>query len=449
TFMEPVIRLGVTGLSRAGKTVFITSLVENLRDRSRMPQFKAAAGGRIEAAFLQPQPNQTIPRFKIEEHMNTLLSGDPVWPISTRSISQLRLSLRVRPDGLFGISRAPRTVHLDIIDYPGEWLLDLPLLEQSYTEWSTQAIDLAKGEARRAVAEPFLTALDKIDQDSAFSETHAEDLAGAFTEYLRACRDVGFSSCAPGRFLMPGDMEGSPAMTFCPLPGAVGGRGSLGREMQRRYEGYKSQVVLPFFRDHFAKLDRQVVLMDVLGALEAGPTALHDMSDALADILGSFKTGRNSILSRLFTRKIDRILFAATKADHIHHTQHSAVDTLLQSIVRKTKDAAEFKGVETRSMAMAAFRATVETNRTHQGQQIATVEGRFAEDGQIGASFPGQIPNDPRGILAAASLGGADWPDWEFDLQEFLPPKTEGQAIKGLPHIRMDQAVEFLLGDKL
>ena len=29
-FFEPVLRLGVTGLSRAGKTVFITALVHNL-----------------------------------------------------------------------------------------------------------------------------------------------------------------------------------------------------------------------------------------------------------------------------------------------------------------------------------------------------------------------------------------------------------------------------------
>ena len=44
---DPVIRLGVTGLSRAGKTVFITSLVANLLDRGRMPQLRAAAEGRI------------------------------------------------------------------------------------------------------------------------------------------------------------------------------------------------------------------------------------------------------------------------------------------------------------------------------------------------------------------------------------------------------------------
>ena len=41
--------------------------------------------------------------------------------------------------------------------------------------------------------------------------------------------------------------------------------------MERRYEAYKDVVVRPFFRDHFARLDRQIVLVDVLAALNAGP----------------------------------------------------------------------------------------------------------------------------------------------------------------------------------
>ena len=61
-FFEPAIRLGVTGLSRAGKTVFITSLVANLMDRARMPALRAAADGRIEAVWLQPQPAGYSPR---------------------------------------------------------------------------------------------------------------------------------------------------------------------------------------------------------------------------------------------------------------------------------------------------------------------------------------------------------------------------------------------------
>ena len=136
---EPVIRLGVTGLSRAGKTVFITSLVANLLDRGRMSGLEAARSGRIEAAFLQPQPDDTVPRFEFETHLETLTGPNPQWPDSTRSVSELRLSLRVRPRGMLAGLSGPRIVHLDIVDYPGEWVLDLALLDQDFATWSARA----------------------------------------------------------------------------------------------------------------------------------------------------------------------------------------------------------------------------------------------------------------------------------------------------------------------
>ena len=80
----------------------------------------------------------------------------------------------------------------------------------------------------------------------------------------------------PGRFLMPGDLAGSPALTFAPLELSNEGpapAGSLWAMMERRYEAYKTHVVRPFFRDHFARLDRQIVLVDTLAALNAGPAA--------------------------------------------------------------------------------------------------------------------------------------------------------------------------------
>ena len=47
--------------------------------------------------------------------------------------------------------------------------------------------------------------------------------------------------------------------------------------MERRYEAYKDVVVRPFFRDHFARLDRQIVLVDALAAFNAGPDAVRDL----------------------------------------------------------------------------------------------------------------------------------------------------------------------------
>ena len=134
-FFEPVIHLGVTGLSRAGKTVFITSLVANLLDRGRIPGLVAQQEGRIVAAYLQPQPDDTVPRFDYETHLSALTGPSPHWPESTRAVSELRLSLKVQPGGLLSGLQGPRTIHLDIVDYPGEWLLDLAQLQCLVDNW--------------------------------------------------------------------------------------------------------------------------------------------------------------------------------------------------------------------------------------------------------------------------------------------------------------------------
>ena len=179
-FLEPVVRLGVTGLSRAGKTVFITALVANLMDRARMPQLRAA--GRIEAAFLQPQPDVTLPRFDYEAHLAALTGPAPHWPDSTRNVAELRLSLRVRPSGLFAALRGPRTLHVDIIDYPGEWLLDLALLDRSYADWSEAALTRA---SRRAGGADFMALARAEDGALRLEEPKAQALAAGWTGYLR------------------------------------------------------------------------------------------------------------------------------------------------------------------------------------------------------------------------------------------------------------------------
>ena len=88
-FSDPVIRLGVTGLSRAGKTVFITSLVANLMNRGRMPGLVAAANGAIRSAYLQPQPDDTLPRFPYEDHFSTITGADPNWPEGTYRVQTI------------------------------------------------------------------------------------------------------------------------------------------------------------------------------------------------------------------------------------------------------------------------------------------------------------------------------------------------------------------------
>lgn len=447
---EPSIRLGVTGLSRAGKTVFITSLVANLLERGRMPQLQAAAEGRVLAAFLQPQPDDTLPRFAFEDHLAALTAPEPTWPDSTRSISTLRLSLRVAGAGFLGGMGGPRAVHLDIVDYPGEWLLDLPLMSLGYDEWSAQALAAARSPGRRAAAAGWLGQLEAVDPGRPLDETEARRIAAAFTAYLATARNAGLSAVAPGRFLMPGDLEGSPALTFSPLPKpAKAGGGSLWRAFERRYDAYRRVVVEPFFRNHFARLDRQVVLIDALGAIHAGPRAVEDLRTAMADILGCFRPGERSWLAPILGRRIDRIVFAATKADHLHHRQHPRLAAITEALVRDARARADFAGAETRALSIASLRATVEQTVSRNGQEIGVVRGRSLETGEEVALFPGRLPEDPAALLDPARAGAEDWTDAAYRLTRFAPPILGPNRGEGLPHIRLDRAAEFLIGDRL
>ena len=448
TFFDTTIRLGVTGLSRAGKTVFITALVANLMQRGRMPQLKAQAQGRIEAVYLQPQPDVTLPRFDYEAHLAALTGDNPRWPASTRAISELRLSFRVRPAGFFSSWRGPRTLHLDIVDYPGEWLLDLALLDQTFDQWSEAC--LARLE-KRAEAADYLALARAEDGALRLDEARARDLAASFTAYLTAARDLGRVDVTPGRFLLPGDLAGSPVLTFAPLPKpATTGRSSLWREMERRYEAYKSRVVRPFFQDHFSKIDRQVVLCDVLGAIHQGPRAVEDLRRTMAEVLEAFRLGRNSWLSSLFGgRRVERILFAATKADHLHHEQHPALTAITAGLLAEARSRADFSGARTEAMSLASLRATVEETVSRDGHAVAAVRGTLLSTGRPAVMYPGHLPTDPARLLSPAREGAEAWLEADYHLMSFAPARLSLRPGEGPPHIRLDRAVEFLIGDAL
>ncbi len=457
------LRLGVTGLSRAGKTVFITALVHNLTQGGKLPVFRVSAEGRLSRAYLRPQPDDAVPRFAYEDHL-AALTVDRQWPDSTRRISELRLTLEFERKGAW--RSGPSTFTIDIVDYPGEWLLDLPLLNKSYARWSRETLEASALAARAPLAAAWRGSLQGLDPIAPGSEEVARRSAELFTAYLRASRTelYSLSTLPPGRFLMPGDLEGSPALTFAPLPvdeGASVPSNSLAAMMERRYEAYKSHVVGPFFRNHFARLDRQIVLVDALSALNSGPGAVRDLEVALSDLLLAFRAGRSSFLSTLFRPRIDKILFAATKADHLHHTSHDRLESILRVLTARAIARAEGVGASVDVIALAAVRAT---------REVAVKEGRDTLDAIVGtplageridgetfdgvseaAVFPGELPADPKLAFRGDALAVADG-EADYRFVKFRPPQAvrgpDGAALP-LPHIRLDRALQFLFGDRL
>ncbi len=462
-YLTPSVRLGVTGLSRAGKTVFITALVRNLVAGGRLPFFAPDAERRIVRAYLEPQPDDSVPRFDYEAHLADLLSTPPAWPDSTKRISQLRVTIEYRSAHLLKRAIGLSKLHLDIVDYPGEWLIDLPLLEQDYRTFGAEALNLASAPSRAEFAKPFFAFLAGTDPAGAEDEQIAMTGAKLFTAYLRATRESGAqSTLAPGRFLLPGDLEGSPLLTFFPMPLSSDARlprGSLAAMMARRFESYKQSVVKPFFNDHFARLDRQIVLVDVLTALHRGAEAVGDLDRAMTDILKAFRPGANSWVSMFMGRKIDRVLFAATKADHLPASSHDRLEALLKEIVDDAVKRAETEGAGVHALAIAALRATREATVKHGGETLPCLRGTPIKGEKIGnvtfdgateaALFPGDLPADPAAALDAARHAKAA----SLELVRFAPPKlldtlSDGRPL-AIPHIRLDRALDFLISDYL
>jgi uncharacterized protein len=452
--VSPTLRLGVTGLSRSGKTVFITALVNALTKGARLPVFEAQAHGRLTRAYLEPQPDDDLPRFAYENHLAALTGAERRWPESTRRMSQLRLTLEYEPQGMFARNFQSGKLHVDITDYPGEWLLDLPLMKMSYAEWSQATIASSEIEPRLRLAKDWREHLQILDPDAHDQEMNAVKASEVFTAYLGKCREdgVSLSSLPPGRFLMPGDLAGSPLLTFAPLdvrPDQVFAAGSFGELMERRYNSYVAKVVRPFFFGHFARLDRQIVLVDALSALNAGASAVHDLKSALTDIMSCFRQGSNSIISELFGRRIDRILFAATKSDLLHHASHDRLESILSLIVEEAKARAEFSGARVDVAALAAIRATREARVNQKGEELPCIVGipqageyigKTEFDGETEAAiFPGDLPE-----LAPKALDGSLQDRLRF--VRFRPPLAETESF---PHIRLDRTIEFLLGDRL
>lgn len=457
---SPRLRIGITGLSRSGKTVFTTALVHHLITGTRLPMLRASAGGRIARARLIAQPDADVPRFAYEAHVAALMAGEERrWPASTKRISELSIEIDYESQNSF--SGGSSTLTLDIVDYPGEWLLDLPLLEMSYSEWAHASWVDARKPHRLAVSGPWLEAGKGLDAGAPAAETVVETASEAFKAYLTALRahPEAVAVLPPGRFLMPGDLEGSPALTFAPLDvaaDAVFAPGTLAALMQERFEAYKRIVVRPFFRDHFARLDRQIVLVDVLSALDAGPTAVADLEAALGQVLAAFRVGRNGWLSQLVSPRIAKVIFAATKADHLHQASHDRLEAVMRHITERVGERAQGAGAEVVWMAMAAVRATRDVRMGSKANALPAIVGVPQAGEQVddivfdgvkeAAIYPGELPEDPARLFESGAEG------WHVEAPRFRPPLLKpdaGGRVPPLPHLRLDRALDHLIGDRL
>jgi len=450
------ISLAVTGLSRAGKTVFITSLVHNLlsalHQPYRMPFLKAVGDGRLVAARLASNKSNGPSRFPYRRNIEHMAASPANWPARTTDISEIEIDILFVPAGALGvllrwIGSGPATLKLKIIDYPGEWLLDLPLLSQSYADWSRATLQLCRRGMRASTARDLIAFLSDHRHDALASEEDARRAHELYRQHLRAARDQdGLNFLQPGRFLDPGSLGKNSYMWFAPLeiPDSLqrSTDGTLAAVMERRFESYKTEVIMPFYSQYFRNYSRQVVLVDVLGALLAGREVFEDTRHAIDAILESFRYGHRGIISRLLqSARIEKVLFAATKADHVPEVQRDHLAALLRNMVALPALDVSSRNAMFDVAALASVISTEEDTQEIDGHAVQVVVGKPVGSDTRAKFFVGNVPARPPRPEA--------WGKPFLNIPVFEPPVIDVSPIDGIAHINLDLALEYLIGDQL
>lgn len=439
------VRLAVTGLSQSGKTAFITSLVNQLTqgaDANQLPLLNVARENRLIVARFEPQPHMDVPAFRYQNALASLSATPPTWPEPTTGISELRLRIDYLKSGGRAGTERNRSLLLDITDYPGEWLIDLPMLNMDYQQWCASQWALLTHGVRKDAAANWCHSLDAIPLDT-LDEAWITEQAEAFTALLHHFRtQLGLSMLQPGRMICPGELEGAPVLAFFPINPDVllaHQQAPTVQLLEKRYNYYKKRVVSAFYKRFFSRFDRQIVLADCLTALNQGYAHFQETQQALAMIMANFRYGEHSWLRRLFEPNIDKVLFVASKADHVTPEQYANLTSLLKELTLGGKQASSSAGVRFDAFPIAAVRATRFGHSQHKGESIPAIRGTDVRTHQPITLYPGEVPEQLPSPDYFERIG--------FKFVSFMP-QTRESHFKPLPHIAMDKAMEFLIGDK-
>ena len=451
------IKVAITGLSRSGKTVFLTSLIANLlamgTGRPTMPALRAHIdkGGkeRLRSIHLVPARASTTPRFDFPGKLADLAATQPKWPARTEDLAEIELELEIRAgEGLLGQMRAlsgtPR-LRLELLDYPGEWLLDLPLLNLSHARWSAETLARLREKPRSDAAAEFLSFVSHIDPARTADDALIQRGHRLYKDALQRCRaDHGLRYLQPGRFLTMGARNDAPFMWFFPVdnPPSDPVRNSIADLLQARFDAYKTEIRANFFDTHWQKFDRQIVLVDTLGALHAGRTAFEDTERALADIAASL-AGSDSILPRwLGGSAIARVAFVATKADHVPELHRDNLRALMRDMVRPARAHAPEIAESVSYHAAASVVSTMDGWADQpDGHREPVVWGRTLGETQTRPYRVGNVP--------ISRPPDSFWSGRYFELPSFTPPPIDPNALNGIPHLGLDTILVDLIGDRL
>ena len=371
-------KIGIIGDANCGKTVFLTSLLWNLK----------AAQLRLGKKHLIPTniKIQTLPkvplanRFDYEGNVRSFKDSEE-WPAKTLAEYSLascsyKLAGHLKYDITF-------------VDIPGDRMADMLIWQNSsYDNWSAET--LKTWQESNNLSQFFKKYNDLLLGDATFDQLTWEFKCG-----MRMMRDNYIPQISPstlffadGKKLKRKDLSDDKWLKerpiwkdgdFIPLPiewkSASESQKRIYMKCKENYKLYRKKIISPLF-SQISSCDNFIYCIDVLGILAQCPDAFHQAQKEIESFMNKILPGFFSNLFNKIGRNPMRIAFVATKSDKVYDMNVTHLENLLKDIVCPYRK----KEVDDKYFTCTAWNST---KKTMVNDKIYASGNAFYPDGSI------------------------------------------------------------------
>lgn len=419
-FSKETHRFTITGLSRSGKSMLFTSLVTMLKSRSEegyacLPLLRYLPPSQVLDIRVEP-----IEGYKVFPQLDNLAALEQgQWPAATEEAYGFKLIVRLKQTASLTRHIIPHTdVVFEFIDYPGEWITDIPMLSKTYAQWSDSAWAQLSSGPQQYFAEGWKQVVNGFDFEQAPSASRIQQLVQAYRQYLIDAKKQGISLLQPGSFLLESSDFDWQAFGFTPLPSSITSDVSHPwyKAFDKHFVTFQQQWLAPLKQSIFKETDKQIILVDLFEGLNHSRQHLYQLKETLSHLADTFVYGQSGWFSRTVLKKeqIGKVAFVATKADLIPLNQRDNLLSLLTQITEGARARFDDKPIQFEHFLVSAMQVTDEGSNDSairytdsQGRYVeSTFESvpRTLKEMEEGAHFPvpqAQVPRDYKARILA------------------------------------------------
>jgi len=427
--------IGIVGLGAAGKTVFLTSLIDHIR----LDGFRERQGVSL-TNFREHDRKAVAGNWFPYKLYRARIADECRWPAKTGTALHYVCNFR-RTDWSIPI-------RLHFYDLPGERIADASMFARKFSAWSQHTLTaLAENRAvekdvkayaefcndsengAAAIAHRYKLLLGKLVKEYRTlitPSTYILDLDGSMIENEDEDLNIWAEKRAVG---LGKDQE------FAPLPESVfEARPDLVKEFDSVYRSYRNVVVKPLF-SRLKKCHQLYILVDIPGLLSASTHKFNDAVALIEDLLESCApTNRflrracdRLIPHRLGLRRIKRLGLVATKSDMVRRKESDRLKSLLREMARRHVNDLQIFGVHTNLFTCASVYCTKECSDEEKlcGYPIYGEEGQPRFLSPLEDAKPEELSVD-----ALPKEWPRHWNPGEFSFPEVYPlvPVNFGKA---------------------